>query len=177
MFEYMDTLIPFFQEPNRRIHLRQLSKILMVSPATAKKRTDYLVKKNLILRNAERNLVLFQANVDDPVFKELKKTYSVLKIIDSGLIEFLNKEFAYPAMVLFGSVGKGEDSKNSDIDLFILSETKKSTNLEAFEKKLNRRIQLISMGENEFRNTKRQNPNLVNNILNGVKISGFIKVL
>lgn len=177
MFEYMNTLIPFFQEPDRRFHLRQLSKILKLSPATVKKKTDYLVKKNLVLRNAERNLVLFQANIDNPIFRELKKAYSILDIMDSGLVGFLNKELTYPTIVLFGSVSKGEDSKKSDLDIFILTETKKTIDMSVFEKKLDRSIQLIVMSEKGFQNAKKQNPSLINNIINGIKLSGFLKVL
>jgi len=177
MFENMNILIPFFKEPGRRFHLRELAKILKLSPATIKKKTAELGGRNLILKNKERNLVLFSANVDNPNFREFKKSYSVQMLMNSGLVEFLEKEFNYPAIILFGSTAKAEDTLSSDIDVFILSENKKQVDLVEFEKKLDKKIQLLVMNSDGFENAKKSNPNLINNILNGVKLSGFFRVI
>lgn len=177
MFENMNILVPFFKEPGRRFHLRELAKILKLSPATVKKKTAELGRRNLIVKNKERNLVLFSANIDNPNFREFKKTYSVHMLINSGLVEFLEKVFNYPVIILFGSTAKAEDTLSSDIDIFILSETKKQIDLVEFEKKLGKKIQFLVMNLDEFENAKKSNPNLVNNVLNGVKLSGFLRVI
>ncbi len=177
MFENMNILIPFFKESGRRFHLRELAKILKLSPATVKKKTAELGRRNLIIKNRERNLVLFSANVDNPNFREFKKAYSVQMLMNSGLVEFLEKKFNYPAIILFGSTAKADDTPSSDIDIFILSENKKHVDLTEFEGKLGKKIQLLVMNSNAFENAKKSNPNLVNNILNGVKLSGFLRVI
>src|SRR3989338_3480960 len=132
MFTKINVLVPFFEEPNRKFHLRELSKVLGLSPAGVRKYVGELVARKLILESRERNLRLFQANTDSRIFVEYKKFFTMIKILESGLISFLNQEFLYPAIILFGSASKGEDTKRSDIDLFVISNDKKTPDLSKF---------------------------------------------
>ncbi len=177
MFTKINTLVPFLEEPSRKFHLRELSKILKMSPAGTRKVASIMLKFGLISETRERNLRLFQASSDNRMFKEYKKFYTVFKIYDSGLIDFLNSAFLYPVIVLFGSASRGEDFKNSDLDFFILSNQKKEQNLDVFEKKLSRKIQLFVMNQKSLVDLKRKSPELFNNILNGIKLEGFLKVV
>lgn len=177
MFTKVNILVPFFEEPYKKFHLRELAKILKLSPAGVRKIVEHIVRDKLILESRERNLRLFQANFDNRIFKEYKKFFTIVKIYESGFVDFLNHEFLYPAIILFGSAAKGEDTKNSDIDLLILSNEKKTLKLDNFEKKLNRRLQLFVMTQNEFALLKKTNPELFNNIVNGIRLEGFLKVV
>ena len=177
MFTKINTLFPFFEEPNRKFHLRELSKVLGVSPAGARKIASELIKYDLIVESRERNLRLFQANADNKIFKEYKKFVTITRIFESGLISFLNQEFLYPPIILFGSAAMGEDIKKSDIDIFVLANQKISPDLANYEKIINRKIQLFIMNQNEFATLRKNNPELYNNILNGIKLEGFLRVV
>ena len=120
---------------------------------------------------------MYSSNTENLYYKEYKKIYNRFKLIESGLLDFLKKEFSLPTIILFGSYERGEDNENSDVDIFILTETKKDINLENYEKKIKKRIQLQIMAKNEFLKAKKDNPDLINSIINGTILNGFIEVL
>ena len=78
-----------------------------------------------------------------------------------------------PEIILFGSIARGDFHKDSDIDLYIETSSKKEVNLAEFEKKLSRKIQLF-----RHKNiAKIKNNNLINNIMNGISLNGFVEVI
>ena len=166
----------FFDEPNREFHVRQVAKLTGKSPSTVSKHLQLKVKEGLLLSRKEKGFCLYKANSENPIFKEEKRHFNILKIMRSGILEYLEKELNYPAIILFGSYAKAENSVNSDIDFFVLSETKKKLELDAFEKQLGAPIQLFMHSRKQFEQMKKNNKELVNNILNGVKLSGFLEV-
>ena len=74
------------------------------------------------------------------------------------------------AIILFGSAAKGEDLKESDIDLFVLAEEKK-LDLQKYEKLLGRKINILA--EESFSKLSKE---LRNNIINGIILYGYLKV-
>jgi predicted nucleotidyltransferase len=74
------------------------------------------------------------------------------------------------AIILFGSASKGEDIKGSDIDLYVQCNEKK-LELSKYEKKLNRKINLFFE-----KNFDKLSSELKQNIINGDKLKGFLKV-
>ncbi|MFH1511369.1 MAG: nucleotidyltransferase domain-containing protein [Candidatus Woesearchaeota archaeon] len=83
---------------------------------------------------------------------------------------WVNRICSPDGIILFGSCAKGEDTETSDLDLYIQSSEIK-LDLGKFEKELHRRIQLF------FSERIEKIPKeLRNNILNGIKLDGYIKV-
>ncbi|MFH0836965.1 MAG: nucleotidyltransferase domain-containing protein [Candidatus Aenigmatarchaeota archaeon] len=177
MFNELDKLRLFFEEPAREFHLRELSRITKKNPVTVKTHLKSFVKTSVIKRKKERNLELYSANTENLYYKEYKRIYNKAKLFESGLIDFLKEEFSLPVIIIFGSYEKGEDNQNSDIDIFILTEVKKKLDIDDYEKKLNRSIQFHIMNKKEFETIKKKNPDLINNVINGSVIYGFFEVL
>ncbi|MBI2558890.1 nucleotidyltransferase domain-containing protein [Candidatus Woesearchaeota archaeon] len=177
MYEKIGILKPFFEESNREFHIRELARVLQINQMTAKKYLEQLKKEGFLLETESKYVKNYKADIENEKFREYKRFFNMQNLIDSGLISLLDREFAYPAIVAFGSFEKGEDSINSDIDIFILSETKKELNLEQFEKKLKRKVQLHVFSEKEYEKLKKNNPHLVNNIANGRVLRGHFYVL
>lgn len=176
MFRKVNVLGPFLKEPGREFHLRQLAEILKVSPATVKSKISTAVRQKVILTRRERNVLMFSPNLDHKNFKRLLSDYNVNRIRASGLVSFLEDRFTLPCVVLFGSWAKGENRKGSDIDVFVMAEDKKTLDLSKFEKKLGAEIQLFVYSRKEIDALKRKSPELLNNIINGIKLSGFLEV-
>ena len=173
----MEILKHFMKEPEREFHIREFAKEAKISPTTATGYLEELKKEDLLEKSKSRNVVLYKANSQNPLFKETKKYYNLKKILESKLIDYLNQELNYPeAVVLFGSYAKGENILESDIDLFILTESKKQISLKKFEEELRAEIQVFIYNKKEFNELKTKNRDLINNILNGIKLSGFIEV-
>lgn len=93
------------------------------------------------------------------------------KMYKSGLIDYLIKELNPSLIILFGGIRKGEYDKDSDIDLFVETQVKKELNLKSFEKTLNLKIDLFIESD-----IKKVNKNLFNNIINGIKLSGYLRI-
>src|SRR3989344_4808251 len=102
--------------------------------------------------------------------------------IDEKIIEFFIKEperqfyVRELAIVLFGSFAKGEDAEKSDIDLLVITSAKKELNLDIFDKKLGRKIQLFLFSEKEIEKMKESNKELLNSLINGIILYGFFEV-
>ncbi|MBI2666730.1 nucleotidyltransferase domain-containing protein [Candidatus Woesearchaeota archaeon] len=167
----------FFEYPNKEYHLRQLARETRIHPNTIMTLSKELADEELIVKWKERNLVLMKANIQGVLYKAKKQAHNIEKIIRSGFLEFLNSELAFPTIILFGSYAKAENYEKSDIDLFIIAETKKKLNLSQFEKKLGREIQLFLHTPEEFRKLKKDSPELINNVINGYKLSGYLEVI
>ena len=73
-------------------------------------------------------------------------------------------------IILFGGYSKGTDAKTSDIDLFIESKEEK-LELEKFEVVLGRKIHPLF----EI-NIKNLNKELLNNIINGIIVYGYVRI-
>jgi|TARA_Y100000310_G_scaffold345857_1_gene471568 predicted nucleotidyltransferase len=128
-----------------------------------------LVKEDLI-EKIEEGIYPSYIATNNEIFKLYKRNDIIIRIHESGLTEFLEGEFTPDAIILFGSASRGEDIENSDIDLLIISK-KKPVNLMKFEKKLNRKINIL------YESSTKNLPNeLLNNIINGIVIYGYLKV-
>jgi predicted nucleotidyltransferase len=177
MFKELNDLRFFFEEPNRVFHLRELGRLQGKNPVTIKKHLQAFVKEGILSCRKERGLEIYSSNSENFLYKEHKRVYNRFKLIESGFLEHLNKELNLPLIIVFGSYEKGEDNKNSDADIFVLSESRKKIALESYEKKINRTIQLHIMSRKEFEKAKKENGDLINSIINGSVMSGFIEVI
>lgn len=130
----------FLENPYEEVYLRQLAKKLGLSTFAIKKYADLLVKENLVREERKANLRYFKANIGNLFFKYLKIAFSINIILKSGLIDFLKQNLAnVSSIVLFGSIAKGEDDKNSDVDILIIGK-QKYLDLKRFEEKINKDI-------------------------------------
>jgi len=169
MLKIINNLSPFFEDCYKRINVREYSRLMKISPPTVSKLLFEYKKIGLLLMEKDRNYLFYHANKDSQDFIDLSKIYWRNKL--SNIIEYLNKELLNPTVILFGSLSKAEVKIDSDIDLCIFSE-KKKINLNSFEKKFKREIQVFFY--DSIKNI--DNQELKNNIINGYLLNGKIKL-
>lgn len=169
----MDKILKFFiKNPEKEFHVRQIAKLIKKSPTTTSKYLKEFEKRDVLNSEKKLNHLLFKANVKNPEFKQLKLNYNLNLLHDSGILDFLVKQFNYPeAIVLFGSFSKAENISSSDIDLLIISPSKKEVRLEKFEEELNHKIQIFVKSKKDIK--KMKNKELLNQWINGIVIYGF----
>ena len=132
----------FLENPYEEVYLRQLARKLNLSSFAIKKYADLLVKENFIKEDRKANLRYFKADINNLFFKQLKIAFSIKLILNSGLLDFLKENLAnVSSTVLFGSMAKGEDDENSDVDILIIGK-EKYLNLKKFEEKIGKDITL-----------------------------------
>lgn len=167
-----------FENPTKRFQLRELARISKISTTGVKSVVNELIRLEIIIKAKEKNYEYYEANRDNNKYKNFKKFYNINVIDEIGLIIYLEKELNYPeAVFLFGSTARGEDVEASDIDIFVLSSKKKEIDLDKYKKLLRRDIRLIIMNKDDFEKAKEKNPELINNIVNGINLKGFLEVV
>jgi predicted nucleotidyltransferase/predicted transcriptional regulator len=159
----------FLDKPNQKHQIRKISKNINLATTSVKKHIEQLIKEKLVIEGKDI-FKFYKANFENKRFRFYKKINSLDVIENSGVLNFIEDETGSEAIYLFGSIAKGEDLDDSDVDLYVQA-PEKSLTLDKFEKKINKKIQLffaedISKLPSELRN----------NILNGIKLRGFIKI-
>ena len=174
----MDKLLAvFIKEPERAFHVRELAGIVKKSPTTISKHLKRLQKKGILVSERKLNHLLFKANTDGPLFKEIKRTQNIRQLQQSGCVTYLKEQYHEPeAIILFGSYAKGEDGPRSDIDLLVITPLKKEHELKRFEKRLGKPIQLFLKSREDVEKMKIKNKELLNNWINGIVIEGYWEV-
>lgn len=173
MIKILNKLKLFFEEPQREVHIREYAKIIGKSPATALKYLEDFAGQGLLTSRKGRVVKLYKANEDSDLFKDMKRFYNIQKVRSSGLVDFLVDEFNEPeAIILFGSYAHATNDKESDLDICVISPRASRLSLSKYEKKLKAGIQLFVFSKKELKSNKE----LANNIINGIKLYGFIEV-
>jgi predicted nucleotidyltransferase len=161
----------FFLNPTTKLRVRQIERVVKVPLPSAIRYTKELVANGILKITEIAGIKLFSADRKSTQFLLEKKLFNIKNLFDQSLVSYLINEFSNPTIVVFGSYIKGEDIESSDIDLYIETPSKKKVVLNKFEKKLQRNIQLFK----HKKITEIKNKNLINNILNGLTINGFLE--
>jgi len=163
----------FFLKPTSRLRVRHTEKILKIPLPSVIRYCKELESEGILTTIKTGNIIFYTADRANESFLLEKKLFNIRQIFKSGLINYLRQELSNPVVVLFGSYVKGEDIEISDIDIYLETPSKKEISLDEFERKLQRKIQI-------FRHKNIQeikNIHLVNNIINGITLNNYVKVL
>jgi predicted nucleotidyltransferase len=158
----------FFRYPTRRFSIRQVEREAKVAFPSAARYTRELADEGIVKREGISNSVFFSADMSTEEYRSEKQLYNLRSI--RPLVRYLVENYGNPPIILFGSYSRGEDTEESDIDLYVQSPLK--VDVRQFKGRLGREVQLFvhkSLGS--ITNTE-----LANNILNGIKLNGYIEV-
>ncbi len=96
--------------------------------------------------------MIYRANMENSLLREFKVLLTLMEI--NTLIQHLKD--ASSRIILFGSCATGEDTADSDIDIFIETQDKNRTLdlIEYYQKKIERKLSPIIMNIFEFEQLK-----------------------
>ncbi|MEM3374559.1 MAG: nucleotidyltransferase domain-containing protein [Candidatus Woesearchaeota archaeon] len=161
----------YFINPNTKMRVREIEKRLKLPLPSVIRYCKELEKEGILTTIKTGNVVFYTADKINQNYLLEKKLFNIKSLYKLGLIDFIKKELSNPVIIVFGSYSKGEDIETSDIDIYIETLSKKEIDLKKFEKLLHRKIHIF---RNE--NLKNINPNLANNIINGIILNNYIEV-
>ena len=167
----------FFDDPTGEYHIREIGRLAKINHMTARKYMNKFVKCGLLNKKKTKLYETYIANTKDEKFLNKKRYYNIEMIRESGIIEEIENFYDYPTIILFGSYATATNTKDSDIDIFILTDIQKEFNTEKYKKILKREISIHKFAEKEFNNMKIKNKELINNIINGITLRGKLEVL
>ncbi len=148
-----------------------IARNLKVSQTAVSKALPFLEENYFITvkKDKESKRLSIELNRDNHKILQLKRADNLKLIYESGLADFLEKEFAGATIILFGSYSYGDDIFSSDIDIAIIGRKDKLINLDKFESIFEKEIII-----NFYNSFKEIHKNLKNNILSGIIISGRV---
>jgi predicted nucleotidyltransferase len=152
----------FYEYPGKEFTIRELARQARMPKSTVQEIVTTLKKNELVSDNKA---------AETSLFKKKKTHFFIEKLYTTGLIDYLLEQLSPTCILLFGSVRKGESDKESDIDIFVETTRKKQLTLTKFEKLLKHPIQLFVS-----ENLRTFPENLRNNIHNGIKLEGILRI-
>lgn len=164
----------FFREPTKQHYLLEISRKARIAHTSVKSHLKALKKSGIIKEKIEkkgsRKFPLYRANIESEEYRSYKRIYNIAELAESKLISYLKNKLMPKTIVLFGSYQKGEDTEDSDIDIFLECK-KEEIAISKFNFRLGRKIQL------HFKDSFKKYPKeLKNNIANGMVLHGYLEV-
>lgn len=109
--------------PESSWHVREIARRLQTQPGTLNRDLTKLAACGVLLRHRVGNQVHYRADRASPVFAELagflRKTSGLIPVLSDALSGFHG---VIQSAVVFGSTARGEERRESDIDLLILGD-------------------------------------------------------
>ncbi len=159
----------FIEFPTKDFSVRGLARELKLSHATILNYINDLKNLSHIKKKEATLYPTYFASTESQKYKFYKKNWLIFKLVETGVIEHIQKDALPSSIILFGSGAKATFTEKSDIDIFVESNEAK-LDLTKYEKKLNRKINLLFE-----QNINSLSKELRNNIINSVVLYGFIK--
>ena len=162
----------FLEHPTEQFYIKQLSRILDISPRSAQVYCSEYEKSKILISKAVANAKMFKLNNELPSVQALKKFY-FLEILH----EFdLAKKVEIPGLIslaLYGSYASGTYDEKSDIDFLVISNEKiQRTEFVKLQKKLGKTVQVTEVTLAEWIQMKKKDPFVARVLSNHVLLSG-----
>jgi len=157
-----------------RIRGREPARLSGVSATMIGKEMHTLTSAGIAIERKDGNRRVFQANAKCPIVAELqsiaRKTSGIADLIREGLGDIGGIESAF----IFGSVAKGEERADSDVDLCVVGRVSHNDVLNAMsnaERTIGRKINPVVYSPEEFRRKSADGNPLVSNMRSGERIN------
>ncbi len=166
----MRLLVALGRQYTMKFHVRDLSRSLNYDVSMISKNLKYLEAMGLVVREEVGNLVFYQANMNSVLLRHMKICFTLLELND--LVRSV--EPVVSNIVLYGSCATGEDTTESDIDLFIETFDKDAVReiLNAYRETIPRSLSPIIVTPDETYTMKSRDPALFAGIRQGIILKG-----
>jgi predicted nucleotidyltransferase len=162
-------------EPERWWFMTELARQLGVTPSSLQRELEALVGSGILLRRQDGRRIYYKANIESPVFPEIKglieKTAGIVPSLKAALKDFDDRiELA----LLYGSVARGKENSGSDVDLMVIGSLKHIDllpTLRRLESRFRREVNVTLFSSEEFHRKLATGDHFLKAILKGKTIS------
>lgn len=154
------------EEPDKEFLSSEIQKAALLSRAGVYLALKELVRQNLVIEIKKGKFTLYAVSYSNPIinqFKVLKNISSLKNVVDR--LKIVSKK-----IVLFGSASRGEDNKDSDLDLFILAKDTESAKEVVSSLKTDRVIQPVIKSPAELMDFKEKEQVFYSEIDRGITL-------
>ncbi len=138
---FLAVLEIFFIEPTSIHFIKEIGRRVNLAPTAVRASIISLLDLKLVKKKKAKPFEGIVADRENEDFIFYKRVYNLYSI--KGLKNAIVAAHYPKLLVLFGSYSLGEDVETSDIDILMISKTRKEMNLEELEKKLKRKINIM----------------------------------
>jgi predicted nucleotidyltransferase len=158
-------------EPERWWFMTELARQLRTTPSSLQRELESMVAAGLLLRRRDGRRTYFKANVESPVFNDLRglleKTVGLVPALTSALKPYGDQ---IELVMLYGSVAREEEHASSDVDLMIvgtLQQIDLLPVLRRLEARFRREVNVTLFSPREFRRKLAKGDHFLNSVLKG----------
>jgi predicted nucleotidyltransferase len=166
-----------YGRPDEALYMRQIIRMTAFSPGSVKRELDELVAAELVTRETRGKQVFFQANVESPIYNELRslllKTVGAAGVVRTALSPLAGR---MRVAFLYGSAARGPVRRASDIDVMIVGNVtfeEVSDALCPAQDMLGREVNPVVYSVAEFQTKLRARHHFVSEVMAGEKVFLF----
>lgn len=163
-----------YGHPDRSYYLRELVRATGFGLGSVQRELAQLAAAGIIRRSDSGHQVYFRANTDSPVFNDLKnlitKTVGAAETIREALLPLGDR---ISIALIYGSVARGEETQQSDIDVLIVGGVSFAEAVKALheaQEKLDREVNPSVYPVEEFRRRVAEQHYFIREVLSGPRI-------
>jgi predicted nucleotidyltransferase len=155
---------------SNKFHVRDLARSLRYDVSMISKNLKQLEEAGLVTREDVGNLVFYQADMKSVLLRHMKICLTLLELTD--LIKDLDQ--VTTNAILYGSCATGEDTHESDIDLFLETHNKEAVQkiLARYQRTFTREMSPIISTPDETYQLKTKDKTLFDHIQRGIILKG-----
>jgi predicted nucleotidyltransferase len=161
--------------PEKSWFMSELAEYIGTSPSSLQRELESLAKSGILTRRQDGRRTYFQADTAAPAFNELRelfsKTAGIVPVLEFELERF-GEKIRWAA--IYGSVARGLERGNSDIDLLIVGSagmTELVPALRRLERRFGREVNVTRYSEGEFVSKRSGGDRFLNSVLKGKLIT------
>lgn len=155
--------------PEKNFFSKEIAEKLSISLGGTHNALKYLAKEKIVEQEQKGNMKFYCINEENSLVKQSKIT-AVIKEL-SVLIEKIKDGCI--SIILFGSASRGEQTINSDIDLFVLTHDPELIKSKIVKNKSKSKINPIIKTPNQWSELEVKEPEFYNEVKQGIKLFGL----
>jgi len=164
-----------FLHPERAFYVNEMLRLTGTGRGALQRELTRLAGAGLIAMRELGNQRRYQANRDSPIYHELRgivlKTFGLADVLRRALQPLANR---LAVAFVFGSVAKGRDSADSDVDVLLIGDGLAYPEvldlLQPAALTLSRTVNPAIYAPDEWRRKREQGNNFINRVADGEKI-------
>lgn len=161
-------------QPEHWWYITELARHLDVTPSSLQRELDSLAHAGVLLTRRDGRRVYFKANADSPIYPELRglmfKTTGMVPSLRDALKKFGDR---IKLAVLYGSVARGNERPESDVDVLIVGKLQQIDLLPILRKvesRFRREVNVTLFSLDEFQRKRPQKGHFISSVLRGTTI-------
>ncbi len=168
-----ELLVLFFGQANREFYFRELIRLTDKGLGAVQRELANLVLSGVVVREDRQGRSYYRANVESPIFGELRsliiKTEGLVDVIKEALRKIEKIRVAF----IYGSIARGEETAQSDVDIAIIGDCTLQEVVAALsvsQDKIGRELNPTVYPAGEFRRKAKKRHHFVRSLIDGDKI-------